>query len=155
MALTARQATFVREYLAHFNGTRAAITAGYSEKTARAIASENLKKPVIRAEIARCQTDLRKRLEPMADAILKGLAGIAFANVGEVFGRDGALLPIEEWPREFGLGLRELRVTTTGGRLTTRRTVTTIKMQNKVKALEVLAMRFGMIPPKILKRKQK
>ena len=75
MTLTARQAVFVREYLTHFNGTQAAIKAGYSKKTARAIASENLKKPAIQAEISRCQADLRKRLDPMAEEVLRALAG--------------------------------------------------------------------------------
>jgi phage terminase small subunit len=49
--LNARQLRFCEEYLICFNGTQAAIKAGYSEKTAGVIASENLKKPNIRAFI--------------------------------------------------------------------------------------------------------
>lgn len=42
-----RQKTFIAEYLKDFNATQAAIRAGYSEKSARAIGSENLTKPDI------------------------------------------------------------------------------------------------------------
>jgi phage terminase small subunit len=50
--LTPKQQAFVSAYILHrFNATRAAIAAGYSEKSAYSIGSENLKKPEIRAAI--------------------------------------------------------------------------------------------------------
>lgn len=49
--LTTQQKRFVEEYCVDWNGTQAAIRAGYSEKTARSIGSENLTKPNIRAAI--------------------------------------------------------------------------------------------------------
>jgi len=51
--LTDRQRRFVEHYATSFNGREAAIKAGYSQRTATEIASENLTKPHIRAEIAR------------------------------------------------------------------------------------------------------
>jgi phage terminase small subunit len=54
--LTPKQKEFVDEYLRDFNATAAAKRAGYSEKTAYSIGSENLKKPEIAEEI-------RERLE--------------------------------------------------------------------------------------------
>ena len=48
MKLTPKQKAFVREYKKNGgNGTQAAINAGYSEESARAISSENLTKPYI------------------------------------------------------------------------------------------------------------
>ena len=47
MALTARQKRFGDEYAVTLNGTKAAIAAGYSEKTAASMAYENLRKPEI------------------------------------------------------------------------------------------------------------
>jgi phage terminase small subunit len=41
--LTPKQRLFVAEYLRDFNATRAAITAGYSKKTAHTIGWENLR----------------------------------------------------------------------------------------------------------------
>jgi hypothetical protein len=46
--LTDKQRLFIYEYLKDFNASRAAQAAGYSEKTAYSIGSENLKKPEIR-----------------------------------------------------------------------------------------------------------
>lgn len=45
--MNAKQALFVQEYLVDFNATQAAIRAGYSAKTARAVGHENLTKPDI------------------------------------------------------------------------------------------------------------
>jgi phage terminase small subunit len=52
MALTPKQQRFVDEYLTDLNATQAAIRAGYSERTASAIGSENLTKPEVAAAIA-------------------------------------------------------------------------------------------------------
>ena len=89
MALTPRQAVFVQEYLVSFNATQAAIQAGYSEKTARTIGSENLKKPAIAAEIAQGKARRRERLEDRADHAIHALAQIAFSTLA------GAM--VESW----------------------------------------------------------
>lgn len=47
MKLTAKQKKFADEYIATSNATQAAISAGYSESSARQIATENLTKPAI------------------------------------------------------------------------------------------------------------
>ncbi len=59
--LTPKQARFVQEYLIDLNATQAAIRAGYSEKTARQVASENLSKPYIAKAIEAKQTELSER----------------------------------------------------------------------------------------------
>lgn len=53
--LTAKQLAFVKQYLATKNGTQAALTTYNTTdaKTAQAIATENLSKPLIREELAR------------------------------------------------------------------------------------------------------
>ena len=51
--LNDRQKAFCMSYTKDFNGSRAAIEAGYSEDSSRQIASELLTKPNIRAEIER------------------------------------------------------------------------------------------------------
>lgn len=57
MALTSKQRIFVAEYVVDFNATRAAIAAGYSEKTAYSIGWENLRKPEVAEEIERVIAD--------------------------------------------------------------------------------------------------
>lgn len=69
--LTAKQEAFCREYLIDLNATQAAIRAGYSEKTAKDIACENLAKPNISQKIAELSEARSKRTEVDADYVLK------------------------------------------------------------------------------------
>lgn len=69
--LTPKQQRFVTEYLRLGNATQAAIAAGYSEKTANRIATENLSKPVIARAIERAQARRNDRLELEEDFELK------------------------------------------------------------------------------------
>ena len=75
--LTPKQESFVAEYLLDGNGTRAALIAGYSPKTAYQIAHENLRKPEIVAAIRRAQRETRERLEITRDDVVNGLHSIA------------------------------------------------------------------------------
>ena len=69
------QRQFVKYYVGecNLNGTRAAIKAGYSRKSARQIASENLSKPYIRAEIDRLlEAQAMSKSEVLARLTLHG-----------------------------------------------------------------------------------
>jgi len=59
--LTDKQEKFVQEYLLDLNATQAAIRAGYSEKTAQAIGSENLTKPLIAERIQEYQKEQKEK----------------------------------------------------------------------------------------------
>lgn len=72
-ALTPKQQRFVDEYLIDLNATQAAIRAGYSEKTARAIGCENLTKPDIAAAIAERQVVRAEKAETDEAWILERL----------------------------------------------------------------------------------
>lgn len=58
--LNDKQKKFCNEYLIDLNATQAAIRAGYSEKTARSIANENLTKPDIQKYIQELQEGIKK-----------------------------------------------------------------------------------------------
>jgi phage terminase small subunit len=55
--LTSRQQAFCEEYLIDLNALQAAIRAGYSEKTAKQIGSENLSKPDVAKYIAELKAE--------------------------------------------------------------------------------------------------
>lgn len=57
--LTQKQHTFCLKIIEHGNGTQAAIEAGYSPKTARFTASENLTKPNIKAFIGELRVEAK------------------------------------------------------------------------------------------------
>ncbi|AVX04328.1 terminase small subunit [Maritalea myrionectae] len=76
MTLTAKQQRFVDEFLVDLNATQAAIRAGYSPKTARQVASENLTKPNIASAIAARQKKLADKAEWTAAERLSSLKAI-------------------------------------------------------------------------------
>lgn len=106
MALTPKQERFVQEYLVDLNATQAAIRAGYKEKTAGAIGSENLKKPEIQMALKKALKDREKRTEVTQDYVLQKLKEIADQDASDDPG-------------------------------------STLKMGNKIKALELLGKHVG------------
>ena len=71
--LTPKQQRFVEEYLIDLNATQAAIRAGYSEKTAKEIGSENLTKPNIAKAIEEAQESLSNKTQLTVDMVVQGL----------------------------------------------------------------------------------
>lgn len=57
--LTQKQRRFIDEYIISGNATQAAIKAGYSKKTAAVTATENLRKPNIKAEIDKRNAEIQ------------------------------------------------------------------------------------------------
>lgn len=71
--LTAKQESFCEEYMIDLNGTQAAIRAGYSEASAKEIASENLTKPNIAQRIIELKAERSNRTLVTADYVINGL----------------------------------------------------------------------------------
>lgn len=74
--MTAKQQRFCDEYLIDLNATQAAIRAGYSKKTARAIANENLTKPYIKEYIEKRMAEKEKQLIADQDEVMKYLSAV-------------------------------------------------------------------------------
>jgi phage terminase small subunit len=73
--LTPKQLAFVDHYVTCRNGAEASRRAGYSEKTARQIAAENLSKPYIQAAIAEKQDELKRKMDIDKDQVIGELRG--------------------------------------------------------------------------------
>lgn len=80
-SLTEKQKIFCREYIYDWNATRAAKAAGYSEDTARFIASENLTKPNIQAYLTEIQKDLEKTAGLSRLKVLREHEKLAFSSI--------------------------------------------------------------------------
>lgn len=76
MAMTRKQQRFCDEYLISLNATQAAIKAGYSPKTARVAAAENLTKPIIKTYIDERMAQKEKELIASQDEVLKYLTSV-------------------------------------------------------------------------------
>jgi phage terminase small subunit len=102
MALIPRQARFVEEYLVDFNGSAAAVRAGYSAHTARSLANRLLTYADIQAAIAEAVKRRSERTEVTQDRVLLELARMAYADPRKMVGPDGRVLDLHEMPEELG-----------------------------------------------------
>lgn len=145
MALTAKQAAFVREYLVDLNATQAAIRAGYSKKTANVIASELLAKPIIQSAIQEEMKKRAERTEITADKVLKEFAKLAFFDPRKLFDDKGNPKDITELDDDTAAALAGLDVVQdfdpdTGVTSYTKK----YKLASKQAALDSLGRHLGM-----------
>ena len=83
--LTNKQLAFCREYVKNgWNGTQAAIDAGYSKETAAVIASQNLTKLNILEQIDRNKADLEMVLRVSKTKVLYEHMKIAFSSISDM-----------------------------------------------------------------------
>ena len=139
--LTAKQQTFINEYIVDLNGTQAAIRAGYSEDTAKVIASENLTKPDI-AEAIQVALDMRSdRTRITADRVLVEVAKLGFSNIKNLFTEGGQLRNLSTLPDDVAASIQSIEVVTKrvdGGDDNEVEYVHKIKMADKKASLELL-----------------
>lgn len=81
--MTAKQQLFCDEYLVDLNATQAAIRAGYSKKTARAIGQENLTKPYIKQYIEKRMAEKEEALIAKQDEVMKYLTSVMRREMSE------------------------------------------------------------------------
>lgn len=74
--MTAKQQRFCDEYLIDLNATQAAIRAGYSEKTARQIGTENLSKLVIKEYIEKRMAEKEAELIADQNEVMRYLSSV-------------------------------------------------------------------------------
>jgi phage terminase small subunit len=146
--LTPKQTMFVSGFLIDGNATAAAKRAGYSERTAEKIGSENLRKPEIAKAIASKQAMRLERNEVSADRIIAQLAAIAFADPRKLFHDDGAMKPLSELDDDMRAAL-VVEVTQgfdqDGNPIQTRKT----KLACKLIALDKLCRNLGLFQDKL------
>lgn len=166
--LTEMQRLFCLYFVKLKNATQAAINAGYSPATAYSIGHENLKKPDIRAEINRLRTRLSNELFIDAMDVLEQYAKIAFSDITNYveFGQEEVPVMTKSGPltREDPETGEEVIVTkmintvrfkesySVDGQLISEvrqgKDGASIKLVEKMKALEKLEKYFDVIPDK-------
>lgn len=91
MDLTSKQKTFADEFLKCGNATEAAKRAGYSEKSARQMGTENLSKPSISSYIQERQKQIDdERIADIAE-IQRFYSSVLRGEVKDQFGLDASL----------------------------------------------------------------
>lgn len=132
--LTPMQRRFVQEYAVDLNGTQAAIRAGYSLKTARSIASENLRRPAVTHAIKQALRTGTERLQR--------LTAVAFADPATAMKLDPELgLVITPDPNVIQ-SVR--RYTRTDPKTGLTRKVLSVKFVDRTPAILELGRRLGL-----------
>lgn len=121
--MTPKQKRFCDEYLIDLNATQAAIRAGYSKKTAQAIGTENLTKPLLKEYIENRMAEKESELIAGQDEVLQYLTAV-------MRGED-----------------KEERLTT--NTLGEVETIETVVQGNRLKAAEMLGKRYGLFTEKV------
>ena len=140
--LTEKQQRFIDEYLIDLNATQAAIRAGYSVKTAREQASQNLTKLNIQQAISEKMAERSKRTGVNQDRIVLELAKIAFVNAADVIDSEDATIK-KGATTDDTAAIQSVKVKvipTKEGEGVERE----IRLNDKLKALELLGKHLGM-----------
>ena len=140
--MTKKQKRFVEEYLIDLNATQAAIRAGYSPATAGSIGQENLTKPEIHAAISKAMAEHSKRTGVSVDRVIKELAKIAFVKITDVVDTNDVTIKSDAEEDDLAAvqSVKVKTMDTDKGSSEERE----IKLNDKVKALELLGKHFGM-----------
>lgn len=94
--LTPKKEVFCAEYIIDFNGSQAAIRAGYSERSSRVIAHEMLSDPMVSERVQQLIAERSQRTEITADRVLREVARIGLSDVRRLFTKTGTMKPIHE-----------------------------------------------------------
>lgn len=130
MALTPKQAAFVREYLVDLNATQAAIRVGYSPKTAKVQGSRLLTNAAIRAAVEAGKADQTQDAIATKEQILQELARIGFSDAGQILDERGVCRSLNEMPEDIRRCISSVKFSGDGG--------TEVKFWPKNQALELL-----------------
>ena len=121
--MTPKQKRFCDEYLIDLNATQAAIRAGYSKKTAQAIGTENLTKPLLKEYIENCMAEKESELIAGQDEVLQYLTAVMRGEDKEEKLTTNVLGEIE--------------------------TIETVVQSNRLKAAELLGKRYALFTDKV------
>jgi phage terminase small subunit len=147
MELTEQQKKFCREYMKDFNGTQAAVRAGYSKKSAGEQATRLLGNVNAQKFIKSLQEKNANKHEGLADEIVAELKKIGFSDIKKFLDADNTVKDISELPSELTTLVESIKKVETefgdedhGG---TKKSVQ-FKLHSKLDALEKLAKYVGL-----------
>lgn len=145
--LTPKQAAFAAEYLIDLNATRAAIRAGYSQKTAYRIGAELLQKTSVSQAIQNAMAKRANRTEITADKVLTQYARMAFFDLRTLYNADGTMKPVQEWTDEAAAAVAVIETMEMGGDMSG--VIRKVKLVDKRASLADIGKHLGMFTERI------
>ena len=145
--LSPKQRRFVAEYLIDLNASKAAERAGYSRKTARSQGQRLLTNVDIQTEIQNAATNITKKSEMTAEAVLERLWGIIDSDPGDFFNEDGTLKDVKQLTERQRKAISSYEIVRRNPESGDNATeyVHKVKYLDKIRAVELAAKVLGLI----------
>lgn len=147
MALTEKQIRFCEEYLVDYNGTQAAIRAGYSPKTANEQAARLLANVSVSEYLRNRKYAIAGKLEITQERVLLEYSRIAFTDIRKFYNADGTLKKITELDDDSAAALAGIEADEITGLISTTGVTKKIKRWDKKGALDSIVKLMGWNTP--------
>ena len=149
---TEQQKLFAYAYFNNkVNATQAAITAGYSPKSATQVASRLLTYANVLTLIRSLQGEVRERAIVTKEDVARELYKIGFSDIRKLYDEDGNLLSPKDMPEEIAAALGGIEIDQLWGSTIDGKTpigeTKKVKMWNKLQALNQLTDLYGFNAP--------
>ena len=145
MALKAKQAMFILQYMVDKNAAQAAIRAGYTKATAGQLMAD----PEIKKEIARLIDGQKQKLIMQADEVLEALTKIARSDVRQLYTDDNTLKAIPSISDDVAFSISEVstkEIVDKNGNL--KGYNRSVKMHSKTQALDLIGKHYKLFTEK-------
>lgn len=130
-----------------YNGTEAAIAAGYSVKTARSIASQLLTNLDIQRLVQALKSDIMAQLGIEVADIAREYMKVGFSDIRKLFNDQGALINVTDLPDDVAGNISSIEVfeeySGQGPQRVNIGNTKKVKLYDKVNALDKLAKMVG------------
>lgn len=162
--LSFKQKMFILEYVKDYNGTQAAIRAGYTPEAAHVQASRFLGQPKIQDALAEYEKGLATRFVSTKERVLKEMSLIAYSDVADYFDKKGPLKikEFDKLPPQVTRCIKKLKIKTStkkvmGGPKEARVVIAEyvdqdidFELYDKKSALDQMGKQLGMFSDKVM-----
>jgi phage terminase small subunit len=145
MALKAKQAMFVLQYMVDKNAAQAAVRSGYAKGSATQLMAD----PEIKKEIARLIDGQKQKLIMQADEVLESLTKIARSDVRQLYTDDNTLKAIPSLSDDVAFSISEVstkEIVDKNGNL--KGYNRSVKMHSKTQALDLIGKHYKLFTEK-------
>lgn len=151
--LTKKQELFCERYTTHWNATRAAKEAGFSDKTAHVMGHRLVNKGLVSEKIKTLGDQALKDAGVSRERILAELVAVATADMTEAFDEMGQMKPFSEMPENVRRSLNGVEVheifAGQGDQRLAIGLARKFKAYDKNKALEILAKHLKLLTDRV------
>lgn len=148
--ITPKKAMFAKEYLIDLNGTRAAIRAGYSKRTANEQASRLLADVSVQQLIQQAMKERATRTELTADRVLLEIQKLAFFDPRKLFDDAGAPIHVSKLDDDTAAAIAGLDIVMQGNEDVGFAQVLKVKLSDKRASLELLGRHLKLFTDKVV-----